>query len=68
MKSNFPIWLEDYFDKIVYFYKNRDELSSIRDYLINFKNKNINRMEKFTIDFEKILKSTLSKHKQIKLD
>ncbi len=58
----------DYFDKIVYFYKNRDELSSIRDYLIKFKNKNINRMEKFTIDFEKILKSTLSKHKQINLD
>ncbi len=50
---------KDYFDKIVYFYQNREKLSKIRDKLLEFKNKNKNRMKKFTFDFEKIIKSIL---------
>ncbi len=57
---------KDYFDKIVYFYKNRDELNLIKDSLIKFKNKNRNRMVKFTLDFENIIKLTLLKHQKNK--
>ena len=51
---------KDYFDKIIYFYKNREKLISIKNNLLEFKNKNKRRMKKFTLDFEKIIKSSLS--------
>ena len=50
---------KDYFNKIVYFYQNRDKLSEVRDKLLEFKDRNKNRMKKFTFDFEKIIKSIL---------
>ena len=50
---------KDYFNKIVYFYQNRDKLNVIRDKLLKFKDRNKNRMKKFTFDFEKIIKSIL---------
>ena len=55
---------KDYFDKIIYFYKNREKLISIKNKLLEFKNKNKKRMKKFTLDFEIIIKSTLSKYKK----
>ncbi len=55
---------KDYFDKIVYFYKNREELNSIKNNLIKFKNNNKNRMVKFTLDFENVIKDTLLNHQK----
>tara|TARA_Y100000591_G_scaffold314292_1_gene320669 strand:- start:571 stop:1233 length:663 start_codon:yes stop_codon:yes gene_type:complete len=52
---------QDYFDKISYFYKNQDDLSLIKNNLIEFKNKNKDRMKKFTLDYEKIIKTLVIK-------
>ncbi len=50
----------EYYNKINYYCSNRDELKKIREYLINFKENNKDRMKKFTKDFERIIKSTIS--------
>ncbi len=46
---------KDYFEKIDYYCSNRKELKKIKEYLIKFKNSNLNRMISFTKEFEKIL-------------
>ena len=46
---------KEYFDKIDYFCSNRNELKMIKDYLIDYKSKNLNRMIKFTKDFENLV-------------
>tara|TARA_Y100000768_G_C23976361_1_gene683264 strand:+ start:55 stop:2211 length:2157 start_codon:yes stop_codon:yes gene_type:complete len=53
---------KDYFEKIDYYCSNRNELKKIKDYLIKFKNNNLNRMSSFTKEFEKILNSIYLKH------
>ncbi len=50
---------KEYYNKIDYYCKNRDELKKIKNYLINYKNNNLNRMKKFTLNFENILLSSL---------
>ena len=50
----------EYFTKIDYYCSNRKELKKIKEYLINFKENNKDRMKKFTKDFEKIIKSIIS--------
>jgi predicted O-linked N-acetylglucosamine transferase (SPINDLY family) len=56
---------KDYFEMIDYYCSNRDDLKNIKKSLIKFKNSNLNRMVKFTKDFEKILTSIFLNHKQI---
>ena len=56
---------KDYFEMIDYYCSNRDDLKKIKKNLIKFKNSNLNRMVKFTKDFEKILTSIFLNHKQI---
>ena len=51
---------DEYFNKIDYYCSNRNELKKIKEYLINFKENNKDRMKKFTKDFEKIIKSIIS--------
>ena len=48
---------KDYAEMIEYYCTNRKDLKNIREYLIKFKKSNLNRMIKFTKDFEKILTS-----------
>ena len=50
----------EYFNKIDYYCSNRNELKKIKEYLVNFKENNKDRMKKFTKDFEKIIKSIIS--------
>ena len=45
----------EYRKKIDFYCSNRSELKNIRDYLINYKNKNLNRMKSFTKDFESLM-------------
>ena len=46
---------KEYFDKIFYYCSNRDELIKIRKNLMQYKVNNLNRMSKFTSDFERLL-------------
>jgi protein O-GlcNAc transferase len=57
---------KDYSEMIEYYCLNRNDLKSIKKSLIKFKNSNLDRMIKFTKDFEKILTSIFLNHKQIK--
>ena len=52
----------EYYNKIDYYCSNRDELNEIKQYLINFKDINKDRMKKFTKDFETTIKSLISKN------
>jgi len=54
---------KDYFDKILYYCLNREELKKIKKYLIDYKKNNLNRMSKFTSDFEKLVNSIVLKNK-----
>jgi predicted O-linked N-acetylglucosamine transferase (SPINDLY family) len=54
---------KDYFDKILYYCSNREELKKIKKYLIDYKKNNLNRMSKFTSDFEKLVNSIVLKNK-----
>ena len=57
---------KEYFDKIDYFCSNRNELTIIKDYLIDYKSKNLNRMKSFTKDFENLMLSLINNDRQIK--
>ena len=57
---------KEYFDKIDYFCSNRNELKIIKDYLIDYKSKNLNRMKSFTKDFENLMLSLINNDRQIK--
>ena len=46
---------KEYYDKINYLCSNRSELKKIKDYLRDYKNKNLNRMKTFTKDFENLM-------------
>jgi len=48
---------KDYAEMIEYYCTNPKDLKNIREYLIEFKKSNLDRMMKFTQDFEKILTS-----------
>ena len=50
---------KEYYDKIDYFCSNRDELKKIRNHLLTYKNKNLNRMKVFTQDFENLMLRSL---------
>jgi len=50
---------KDYTEMIEYYCTNRKDLQNIKDHLIEFKKSNLNRMIKFTRDFEKILTTVL---------
>ena len=54
----------DYFNKIDYYCSNKDELKKIKEYLINFKQNNANRMKKFTKDFEDLMANVLFEYKK----
>ena len=56
---------KDYLKTIDYYCSNRNDLKSIRENLIKFKDSNLNRMVKFTKDFEKKLTSIFLDHKNI---
>ena len=56
---------KDYFEMIDYYCSNRNDLKNIRKNLIEFKNSNLNRMVKFTKDFEKNLTSIFLNHKNL---
>jgi predicted O-linked N-acetylglucosamine transferase (SPINDLY family) len=56
---------KDYFKMIDYYCSNRDDLNNIRRNLMEFKNSNLDRMVKFTKDFEKNLISIFLNHKNI---
>ena len=47
----------EYRKKIEFYCENRKDLVETRKFLINHKNNNINRMNKFTKDFEKLILS-----------
>ena len=49
----------EYQKKIEFYCENRKELGETRKFLINHKNNNINRMKKFTKDFEKLILSII---------
>ncbi len=51
----------EYLKKIEYYCENREELVKIRKFLINHKKDNINRMKKFTKDFEMLILSIIQK-------
>ena len=53
---------KEYFEKIDYYYTNKDQLKKIKKYLLNYKNNNTNRMKGFTIDFEKLIVSIFLKY------
>ena len=55
---------KDYSEKIEYYCVNRNELLKIRDYLIEYKENNIDRMVKFTKDFENLILTIFSKNKK----
>ena len=48
---------EEYANKIEYYTSNKKELKKIKQDLINFKKKNMNRMKNFTKDFENLILS-----------
>ena len=48
---------KEYSDKILYYCSNRHELKNIKKYLVEYKNNNFKRMTKFTLDFEKLIKT-----------
>ena len=52
---------KEYFDKIFYYCSNREELIKIKKYLMEYKETNLNRMSKFTTDFERLLNAILKK-------
>ena len=52
---------KEYFDKIFHYCSNRDELIKIKKYLMEYKENNLNRMLKFTSDFEGLLNAILIK-------
>ena len=45
----------DYYNKIDFFCKNVDELKKIRENLISYKHKNLDRMNKFINDYENLI-------------
>ena len=49
--------------KIQYYCENRKDLAEIRNYLIKHKGNNMDRMKKFTKDFELLILSIMSKEK-----
>jgi protein O-GlcNAc transferase len=51
----------EYSKKIQYYCENRKDLAEIRNYLIKHKNNNMDRMKKFTKDFELLILSIMSK-------
>ena len=51
----------EYKEKIEFFYSNKTELKKIRNYLLNYKSKNINRMKTFTKDFENLMLELVKK-------
>ena len=51
----------EYYQKINYYCTNLEELKKIKEYLIEFKKNNTQRMKKFTNDFEKIIYSVIDK-------
>jgi predicted O-linked N-acetylglucosamine transferase (SPINDLY family) len=53
----------EYLKKIQYYCENRKDLAEIRNYLIKHKDNNMNRMKKFTKDFELLILSIMSKEK-----
>jgi predicted O-linked N-acetylglucosamine transferase (SPINDLY family) len=57
---------KEYSNKINYFCSHRDELKTIKDYLISYKSKNLNRMKGFTKDFEDLMLSLIDSNQQIK--
>ena len=48
---------KDYSDTILYYCSNREELKKIKNYLMDYKKNNFNRMSKFTLDFESLINS-----------
>lgn len=58
---------KDYLKIIDYYCSNRNDLKSIRENLIKFKNSNLNRMVKFTKDFEKNLISIFLNHMNLNI-
>ena len=59
---------KDYSEKILYYCSNREELKKVKKYLMEYKQNNLNRMSKFTLDFEKLLNSIYSKTKNLQQD
>ncbi len=59
---------KDYSEKILYYYSNREELKKIKKYLMEYKQNNLNRMSKFTSDFEELLNSIYLKTKKLQQD
>ena len=59
---------KDYAEKILYYCSNREELKKVKKYLMEYKQNNLNRMSKFTLDFEKLLNSIYSKTKNLQQD
>ena len=55
---------KEYFDKIDYFCSNRNELKEIKNYLTDYKSKNLKRMKGFTKDFENLMLSLIYKKNQ----
>jgi predicted O-linked N-acetylglucosamine transferase (SPINDLY family) len=55
---------KDYSKKIEYYCENRKELLKIKNYLIKYKKNNIDRMVKFTKDFENLILTIFSKNKK----
>ncbi len=56
---------KEYSDKILYYCSNRHELKNIKKYLMEYKNNNLKRMSKFTLDFEKIIKTIQGKNTKL---
>ncbi len=52
---------KEYEEKIDFYCSNRLELKKIRDYLLNYKNKNFKRMKSFTKNYESLLLSLVQK-------
>ena len=52
---------KEYFDKLLYYCLNRDELKKIKKILMKYKENNLNRMIKFTSDFEKLINEIYKK-------
>ena len=52
---------QEYKKKIEYYCSNRSELQKIKDYLLNYKVKNFDRMKSFTKDFESLMLTLVNK-------
>ena len=52
---------KEYFEKLVYYCSNRDEVKKIMKSLVKYKENNLNRMLKFTSDFEELLNTIYKK-------